>query len=409
MSPCSLFLVPIISSTILFAQMQKEKIDESLNLKTIEKENKGLKRDLLINNFLKQDTTTAEEAYETLKFIDNMDTKLFTNFAIKYKHDETLAVVQCMNMPISSLINSYADCIKIGLTYDEASSLPYSELTKIIKVTSEKYPDFSKKLKVLSSVIPFTKIITLEKDDFYDIYLNVSNEFREKYFNYKLPRKTFFRIFEDKKNFENYLKINILNRKFDIVNNSLLAIDDTSLNSNSSFLLGINALALKKQNKAKAFFINALNKLTNENNKNRILFWLYKSTNEPQYLNDIISNKSHNIYTILAKEILLKKDFEIKNNSFENDKFKTIVEAKSFNTNKKSNIIKEYLNYKNKNGLIALLDSNFKADEDINNYLAYELISSKELEEFLFNYYSFIKLNKEKKIKLSSIFESLNL
>jgi len=389
--------------------MQKEKIDESLNLKTIEKENKGLKRDLLINNFLKQDTTTAEEAYETLKFIDNMDTKLFTNFAIKYKHDETLAVVQCMNMPISSLINSYADCIKIGLTYDEASSLPYSELTKIIKVTSEKYPDFSKKLKVLSSAIPFTKITILEKDDFYDIYLNVSNEFREKYFNYKLPRKTFFRIFEDKKNFENYLKINILNRKFDIVNNSLLAIDDTSLNSNSSFLLGINALALKKQNKAKAFFINALNKLTNENNKNRILFWLYKSTNEPQYLNDIISNKSHNIYTILAKEILLKKDFEIKNNSFENDKFKTIVEAKSFNTNKKSNIIKEYLNYKNKNGLIALLDSNFKADEDINNYLAYELISSKELEEFLFNYYSFIKLNKEKKIKLSSIFESLNL
>lgn len=193
--PSSLFLITLLSSSLYASNF--------LSLDTIEKEKKGIKRDFLINEFLKKEATTSEEAFSTLQFIDNMNTTLFTNFANKYADDETLAVVQCMNMPTNQLLSSYDDCIRVGLSYNEISKLNSLEAEQIINITSEKYPKYAKKVKLLSSSIPFTRLITLEKDEFYELYLNISNEFRENYFNYKLPRKPFLKFLKIKRILKN--------------------------------------------------------------------------------------------------------------------------------------------------------------------------------------------------------------
>lgn len=467
MKPSSLLLITLLSS-LAFSNEVVDKKKEFLTFEIIKKEEKGLKRDFLINELLEQASTTQDQAYESLSYIDSMNNKLFTNFALKYKHDETLAVVQCMNMPTNQLLNSYADCIKVGLDYEEASKLNSLELNQLINKTSEKYPLFAKNLKVLSSAIPFTKIITLDSDSFYELYFNLPVEFKENYFNYRLPRKTFFRIYQDKVNFEKYLKQNITNRSFDIVNDSFLAIDDSNLNANSSFLLGLNAFAIEKTDKATAFLQNALNK-TDDKNINKILFWLYKTSKNKTYLKDISLNAKVDLYTILANELLEDEKTlnfaQIKNTEFEKSTKKLSLETKAFlyssikvNSNfdnkyiskefnigllnqnyeikdvenfyknglaleksisllnkelledKNMNPILKYLTLENKNDALKLLEKNYKLNEMIDKNLIFEFISDEKLEEFVLNYYFYINnIKKEKKkIKLSSIFESLN-
>lgn len=467
MKPSSLLLITLLSS-LAFSNEAVDTKKEFLTLETIKKEEKGLKRDFLLNEFLKQPSITQEQAYESLSYIDSMNTKLFTNFALKYKHDETLAVVQCMNMPTKQLLSSYADCIKIGLDYKEASKLNSLELNQLINKTSEKYPLFAKNLKVLSSAIPFTKIITLDSNSFYDLYFNLPVEFKENYFNYRLPRKTFFRIYQDKVNFEKYLKQNITNRNFDIVNDSFLAIDDSNLNASSSFLLGLNAFALEKIDKATTFLQNALNK-TDDKNINKVLFWLYKASKNETYLKDISLNTKIDLYTILANELLEEKKplsfAQTKNTEFKKNTKKLSLETKAFfyslikansdfnnkfiskefnigllNQNyelkdvenfynnglaleksisllnkelledKDINPILKYLTLENKNDTLKLLEKNYKLNEKIDKSLIFEFISDERLEEFVLNYYFYINNNikkEKKKIKLSSIFESL--
>ncbi|AXH12307.1 hypothetical protein [Halarcobacter bivalviorum] len=451
--PSSLFLITLLSSSLYASNF--------LSLDTIEKEKKGIKRDFLINEFLKKEATTSEEAFSTLQFIDNMNTTLFTNFANKYADDETLAVVQCMNMPTNQLLSSYDDCIRVGLSYNEISKLNSLEAEQIINITSEKYPKYAKKVKLLSSSIPFTRLITLEKDEFYELYLNISNEFRENYFNYKLPRKTFFKIFEDKENFEKYLEVNIKNRKLDILNYSLLAIDETTLSANASFLLGLNAFAFNEKDKAQNFFLNALAK--DKENQNKILFWLYKTTKNDSFLKDIIQEKKIDIYTILSYEILKEelvltsnlnqnnefikatKNYKIGdkaflyamisnesnfNNKFISKDFKIgllntkydlidiekffleglplekslkLIENNFFEENRDENIIIKYLLFKKEKEKLEIIYQNEESDRDF----IFEILSDKKLKEFLFTYYSFYNLKSKKKETLSSIFENL--
>lgn len=455
--PSSLFLIALLSSS-LYA-------NDFISLETIKKENKGIKRDFLINEFLKKEATTSEEAFNTLQFIDNMNTTLFTNFANKYANDETLAVVQCMNMPTNQLLSSYDDCIKVGLSYDEISKLNSLEAEQIINITSKKYPRYAKKVKLLSSSIPFTRLITLEKDEFYELYLNIPNEFRENYFNYKLPRKTFFKIFEDKENFEKYLEVNIKNRKLDILNYSLLAIDDTALSADASFLLGLNAFAFNEKEKAHNFFLNALAK--DEEKQNKILFWLYKTSTNESFLKDILQEKKIDIYTLLSHELLKEefvlntkliqnsefikatKNYKIEdkaflyamissesnfNNKFISKDFKIgllntkydlvdiekffveglslekslkIIKDNFFEENRDKNLIIKYLIFKNDKDRFELINNNLNESETIDKNFIFEIIADEKIKKFLFTYYSFYNLKSKKKETLSSIFENL--
>ncbi len=290
----------------LYAQQVDEINASKLNLDYLQTLQRGIQRDFYINEYLKTNIS-KEEAFQTLSLIDNMSEELFFNFAKSFKDDETLAVAQCMRMDLEDLLNSHANCIVIGLSLEEASTLPYLDLQLVIQKTSTKYPIFTKKLKVISSSIPFTKLIVQKTELFYDIYLNVSDEFREKYFNYKLPNKTFTKIFSNSKKFDEFLFVSLKNENLNILNKSLLDLDDSNLNANSSFLLALNALKFKDTNKAMKYLQNSLNKAPNNFFKQKIIFWKYQITRDNTYLEELLLNKEINFYAIFANEILNSK------------------------------------------------------------------------------------------------------
>ncbi len=298
---CLLFLF-LISSLIKAEEIE----DKTLILNQINNLEKGIKRDFYINEYLKLDDTTSEAAYSTLSLIYNMNNPLFHNFAKKYKNDETLAVSQCMDASIEDLIYSYADCIEIGLDLNKASKLSTYELKLVLQNLQNKYPEFSNQIKVLSSAIPFTKLITKDIDTFYDIFLNVDTNFIENYFNYKLPQKTLNRIKSDKKQYNRFIQIILLNSKLTNLRQHIKDIQIEDLDDKNKFLLTL--FYIEKNDLNKAFeLINTLNTNYDFLYKEKIEFFKYFITKDDSYLENITSSNRLNIYTFYANEILQKQ------------------------------------------------------------------------------------------------------
>ena len=282
-------------------ELEKNKNITISTFKTIETLNKGIKRDFYINKYFKEDIT-KDEALKALSFVDNFTNEMFYNFAKKFNHDETLAVAQCMNMKREELLSSYADCIVNGFSLEDISTLSAVDLELIKQKTEDKYPTFTKRLKVFSSSIPFTKLIILEKNEFYNIYLNVDDDFRVKYFDYKLPKRTFQKIFKDKKNFEKFLQISLTDLRLKRLQKSLIEIDDSKLDDNSSFLLALNAIRFNELSKAMIYLNNAKEKTNNKKVVDKILFWKYQITTDKRYLNELLNSNSLNLYSLYVRE-----------------------------------------------------------------------------------------------------------
>lgn len=310
------FTASLCANEISEVVVQIEKKEPAIDFDYINSLEKGLKRDFFINEYLKSNIS-SNEAFKTLSLIDNMNNEIFFNFAKKFKDDETLAVAQCMNMTAKQLVETYADCIVSGLTIEKMSNLSAIDLDLIKQKTIDKYPIFVNKIKILSSSIPFTKLIIQKKDLFYEIFFNVNEDFRTKYFNYKLPKRTFQKIFKDKNKFNEFLKISLLNKKLSMLHKSLNGIEDKDLNAQSSFLLALNAIRFDDLNLAYKYLINASKKSQDSFFLEKVNFWKYQITKDTSILEELILNKELNFYTLLSNETLQK---EIK--------FKVILEKK---------------------------------------------------------------------------------
>lgn len=267
---------------------------------------KGHTRDFYINEYLKENIT-SEQASLILPLVDNMSNEIFFNFAKKFKHDETLAVAQCMNMDANSLVNSYADCMVAGLSIKDMSKLSAIDYDLIKQKTENKYPTFRKRLKVLFSAIPFTKLVVQKKDEFYNIFFNVDETFRTKYFNYKLPKRTFDKIFKDKEKFNKFLEISLSNQKLDMLHKSLINVDDSNLSVNSSFLLALNAIKLNDLENATKYLNNSVLKTSDLVILDKVKFWQYQISKDKTILEELANSSSLNFYSYLANEMLKKK------------------------------------------------------------------------------------------------------
>ena len=268
---------------------------------------KNTKRDFLINEYLKKDKISSNQAYEALGLISDINNELFYNFALKYGHDETSAVALCMNMENNQLLNSYADCIINGLDLKKASLLSSYDLKIVIQKIKNRYPLYSKKLEVISSSIPFTRLIVQKESDFYDIFFNVDSSFREKYFDYKLPKRTLKKIYKNKVNFEKFLKIVLTNENFRNLNKTFDDLDDENLNSYSSFYLALNAIKSDDYNKAYNYLNNAKNKTDNKLLVKRILFLEYLITKDKTILKQLSLSEDFDLYSYISNELLGKK------------------------------------------------------------------------------------------------------
>lgn len=74
-------------------------------------------------------------------------------------------------------------------------------------------------------------------DTFYDIFFNVTTEFRRDYFNYKIPSKTLNRIKSNKAMYNKLIQTIITDEKLTNLQQHLEDINLEELDANTKFLL----------------------------------------------------------------------------------------------------------------------------------------------------------------------------
>ena len=279
----------------------QESNSKQITLQWLEDKPRTITKDFFIYEYLQQDIT-ADQALEALGQAKNVNTKLFTAFAKKFNHDETYFVAQCMQASTQKLIDQHPNCIEVGLSIFEATTLTYEQRELLIKKLNTNNQNLVKILKIMNSPIPFTKLISSSNDIFFTLFNNCGSQYREQHFNYNLPSRTLQRLQEDPR-FEATINRIVLNDKLNKLQESLFDLKTQNYSHETLFFLALNALKHKDHTLALEYLEQSYKKAYYSMDKDKVRFWQYKISKQSEYLDDLLTSKDINIYTLYAHEV----------------------------------------------------------------------------------------------------------
>ena len=281
--------------------MQK---DFQITLDWLENRPKSSAKDFFILQFLEDENLsyeTAKKAYDMRK--GNNGT---LDRAFKQKFNEKLSPEDrfCYNASIMELKSSNPRCIALALgSLKKASDLSKTDLNFFISKL-DPYPTLKKDLQTIVSNTVFEDLKASGSLRFLRIFFEVSDDYRNKYLN-KSINVNFLNELSQSKDFEKFLRYVIYSKD---LNNIQKSLDNLNTNINLtptiSFMLGINAINNKDFIKAKDFFNQSYNNSYSRADKDKSLYWLYLSTNDKNFLNELSNSTDINIYSLYAKELL---------------------------------------------------------------------------------------------------------
>mgnify|MGYP003571728343 CR=1 FL=1 len=274
---------------------------------------RGLTKDFYIYRYLQEPTTTSKEAWSLLEQTSRMSMKLFHVYANKLDEPEIKKVSQCLKMKLKPLLQSDDECLSIKFSPYLATLLNKDELKKV-KKRLEKY-DFSKSLHVIYSNDPFKAMTAGNADLFFDIFNGVGTKYRTKFLDHEISKNKIKEL-EKSWKINSTIKYVVTGRKLKNFNKSLIHVDRFSktLSHESLFFLGLNALQLRYNKLAMAFFDEAYKKAYYRMDKDKVLFWQFLISKDDKYKKAIQESFDMNIYTLLSgiknKRIMIAKAWE---------------------------------------------------------------------------------------------------
>ncbi|MFA7084169.1 MAG: lytic transglycosylase domain-containing protein [Arcobacteraceae bacterium] len=279
--------------------------NEPISLEWLETKPRTITKDFYIWQFLQQDIT-PNDASIALGGARNVNNTLFTLYAKKINHDETYAIIECQNASALDLLNTSANCVRLGLTPSKALKLNYQEKNQAIEILQDEYPSYASLIEILNAPLPFTKLLAASPKLFFEVFNVIEMNFIEQHLNYKIPISTINKLALFP-NFNLTLKRIITNKNLNNLQESLLESFDTSkLNTQSLFFLSINALKYEKKELALSYLEEANKKSYYRSEKDKINFWLYTITQEKEFLEKLSNSYDVNMYALYAKEKLNK-------------------------------------------------------------------------------------------------------
>lgn len=279
--------------------------NESITLQWLEDKPRSTTKDFYIWQFLQQDIT-PQEAQFALGEAKNVNMILFTRYAKKLHHEETNAIIECINSQAVNLITQSSDCLALGLTPSKAISLDYNQKLQAIDILKNTYPDEATVLKVFNAPLPFTKLLATPPNLFFKIFNQSPLPFVEEFFNYRISTSLLDKLssFEE---FNQSISRIVTNESLKNLQESLLAsFDTTKLNHQSLFFLALNALQYEQNELAVYYLEEASKKAYSKRSKDKILFWRYKITQQNELLDELSNSLDINLYSLYAKEQLNK-------------------------------------------------------------------------------------------------------
>jgi len=278
---------------------------------------RGLAKDFYIYKYLKKSSTSSKDANKLLGYTSRMSMKLFHAFATKIDDPEWRRTSKCLKMKLKTLLKQDTSCIAIKFSTYLATKLNKKEL-KNIKIKLKDYK-VSKYLHVLYNNDPFEEMINADAKQFFAIFNQVGSKYRRKFFDKEINATKIVQI-EKNTQINKTIKYTVTDGKIVNFNKSLLHVNplEPSLSHKALFFLALNALKLNNNTKAMLYLDKAYKKAYYRMDKDKILFWQYKITQDKKYLNELKTSFDINIYTLLSnvkiQNIITPKAFSDKPN-----------------------------------------------------------------------------------------------
>ena len=311
------FILCILFSVTLFALVPKD-------LSFFNDKPRGIAKDFYIYRYLQKPTTTPEEAEKLLEMTSRMSMKLFHAYAKRLNEPGFTKVSKCLKMKLKPLLKSDDECLAIKFSPYYATLLSKDELKNVEKRLS-KY-NISKSLHVIYAKDPFQAMIDGDANLFFNIFNRVGSKYRINFLDHEISKE---KIKELEKSWKINTTINyvVSGRKLKQFNKSLLQIDRFSktLSHQSLFFLGLNALQLRYNKLAMAFFDEAYKKAYYQMDKDKVLFWQFLVSKDEKYKDKIKESFDLNVYTLLSgvknNRIMIAKAWEQNPNYDEKNPF----------------------------------------------------------------------------------------
>jgi len=257
-------------------------------------------KDFYIWRYLQQDITPSQ-ANTALSQVRYLNNKLLYRYINRSDNENLKDYKKCKKSKTKDLLNKPAYCIEAGLSIYDATKLSKTNLEKIITKMKPEYNEFSQKLDILNSAIPFKTLEQSEPKVFFDTFNMCGGVYRTKHFNQYFPLSLFKKLKSEKK-FAQTIKLIVTNLNMRKAQISLLNLTPEGLKFKSVFHLAINAIRHKKEDLALVYLEDAFSKAYYKMEKDNITFWQYQLTHDKKYLTKLSQSWDTNIYTLYFGE-----------------------------------------------------------------------------------------------------------
>ncbi|MDY0180751.1 transglycosylase SLT domain-containing protein [Aliarcobacter skirrowii] len=298
-----IFLVFALFSSLFSADFMEK--DFKVTLEWLENKPKSNERDFFIVQFLNYDTTTKEEAQKAYGLRRGYNASLEKLYNQKFAQELNEEEKFCKNADFKTLIKQDSSCIQTALdSVNKLFKLSKKELHYLIpKIKDE---NLKENLQILASKNIFKELSVNKHSKFIEFFFATNGQDRLKYFNRKLTKELLENIVLDR-DFDKFLRVVIFNNEYKNIQKSLYILNENqNLTAYNSFLLGINEVNHNNSKLANNFFKISYKKSFLRSQKDNALFWLFLTSDDKNYLEELANSYDTNLYSLYAKEILNK-------------------------------------------------------------------------------------------------------
>lgn len=281
------------------------KNDFEVNLEWLEQKPKSYAKDFFIIQFLNKENISETEALKALEMARNKNGRVKKAFSKNFSTLDDYEY-ECYTSSLKELYKKDDRCLALGITINEATKLSRKDLKKIISRIND-YPTLKNDLEIL---LEKNRLKALENEHinrFYRLFFDTNSNFRLWNFN-KPYSKEFLEKLSEHKKFPNFISLISMNNIYKTAQKSFLNLEASDkYDFKTSFTLAINAIKYEKEEIALNFLDVAYKKAYYKMDKDNVLFWQYKLSNNNKYLDELANSWDVNIYSIYAKEKLNKQ------------------------------------------------------------------------------------------------------
>lgn len=292
------FILLFLVCSIAFAK-------EHITLKFLESKPQGVVRDFYIWQFISNEKTSIKEATKAYGLVFNKTPRIQKAMQDKGIATEMPKDIFCKNLSFDELKTQDAQCISYGLKLSSVPTISDVDAKMIIQKVSKDYPDLSTQIKILRSKDILKAIFETSAKNFGTIFNGLTYTQKLKIFDHSISTKKLQKLGNENSPVFNKMMHNIiLDPKFELFKKALLKADITTSDTNTFFLLGINELLAKKEQKALVYFERSQKAAIDPFMRDRALFWRYLVSGNKLLLEELSQSDFVDIFSIYANQKL---------------------------------------------------------------------------------------------------------